>query len=100
MIAMNYCGVEYTAVQAGALFMEMAVRDLKQSKAENQWGSGKPRDGYQAGSGCDWKSSARSNQTAADANGMTTIPRGTIIGKQVAPLSEAEHFWKCEVCGG
>jgi hypothetical protein len=29
-----------------------------------------------------------------------SIPRGTIIGKQVAPLSETEHFWKCEACGG
>jgi hypothetical protein len=30
-----------------------------------------------------------------------TIPRGTIIGKQTGgpPLSEAEHFWKCEACG-
>jgi hypothetical protein len=26
-----------------------------------------------------------------------SIPRGTIIGKQVAPLSEAEHFWKCDM---
>jgi len=33
---------------------------------------------------------------------MTTIPRGTIIGKQVGGprLSEAEHFLKCEACGG
>ena len=31
-----------------------------------------------------------------------TIPRGAIIGKQTGgpPLSEAEHFWKCETCGG
>jgi hypothetical protein len=30
------------------------------------------------------------------------IPRGTIIGKQTGgrPLSEAEHYWKCEACGG
>jgi hypothetical protein len=35
--------------------------------------------------------------------GMTPeIPRGTIIGKQTdgPPLTEAEHFWKCEFCGG
>jgi hypothetical protein len=27
------------------------------------------------------------------------IPRGKIIGKQIGgpPLSEAEHFWKCQV---
>jgi hypothetical protein len=32
-----------------------------------------------------------------------TIPRGKIInGKQTdgPPLSEAEHFWKCDACGG
>jgi hypothetical protein len=31
-----------------------------------------------------------------------TIPRGKIIGKQTGgpPLSEAEHFFKCEACGG
>jgi hypothetical protein len=30
------------------------------------------------------------------------IPRGKIIGKQVGgpPLSEAEHYFKCEACGG
>jgi len=30
------------------------------------------------------------------------FPRGTVIGKQVAgrPLSEAEHFRKCPLCGG
>jgi hypothetical protein len=30
------------------------------------------------------------------------IPRGTIIGKVTGgkPLTEAEHFWKCEACGG
>jgi len=30
------------------------------------------------------------------------IPRGTVIGKQTSgpPLSEAEHFHKCEACGG
>jgi hypothetical protein len=30
------------------------------------------------------------------------IPRGTIIGTQSGgpPLSDAEHFWKCELCGG
>jgi hypothetical protein len=30
------------------------------------------------------------------------ISRGAIIGKQTGgpPLSEAEHFWKCETCGG
>jgi hypothetical protein len=30
-----------------------------------------------------------------------TIPRGTIIGKRTGgpPLSEAEHFHKCEACG-
>jgi hypothetical protein len=35
-------------------------------------------------------------------NIMPKIPRGKIIGKQIggAPLSEAEHFWKCEACGG
>jgi hypothetical protein len=29
-------------------------------------------------------------------------PRGTIIGKVTGgpPLTEAEHFWKCEACGG
>jgi hypothetical protein len=31
-----------------------------------------------------------------------TIPRGKIIGKQTGgpPLTEAEHFLKCEMCGG
>jgi hypothetical protein len=31
-----------------------------------------------------------------------TIPRGTIIGKRTGGprLSEAEHFQKCEACGG
>jgi hypothetical protein len=31
-----------------------------------------------------------------------TIPRVAIIGKQMGgpPLSEAEHFRKCETCGG
>jgi hypothetical protein len=31
-----------------------------------------------------------------------TIPRGTVMGERVGgpPLSEAEHFWKCEACGG
>ena len=31
-----------------------------------------------------------------------TIPRGTIMGKQTGgpALSEAEHFWKSEACGG
>jgi hypothetical protein len=30
------------------------------------------------------------------------IPRGTVIGKRTGgpPLSEAEHFHKCEACGG
>jgi len=30
------------------------------------------------------------------------IPRGKIIGKQVGgpPLSDTDHFWKCEACGG
>jgi hypothetical protein len=30
------------------------------------------------------------------------IPRGKIIGKITGgpPLTEAEHFWKCEACGG
>ena len=30
------------------------------------------------------------------------IPRGKIIGKQTGgpPLNEAEHFWRCEACGG
>jgi hypothetical protein len=29
-------------------------------------------------------------------------PRGTVIGRQVSgpPLTEAEHFWKCPLCGG
>jgi hypothetical protein len=29
-------------------------------------------------------------------------PRGKIIGKQVGgpPLSDTDHFWKCEACGG
>jgi hypothetical protein len=29
-------------------------------------------------------------------------PRGTVIGRQVSgpPLSEAEHFRKCPLCGG
>jgi hypothetical protein len=33
---------------------------------------------------------------------MPKIPRGKIIGKQIGgpPLSEAEHFWKCQACGG
>jgi hypothetical protein len=31
-----------------------------------------------------------------------TNPRGTIIGKQTGGprLSEAEHYYKCEACGG
>jgi hypothetical protein len=31
-----------------------------------------------------------------------TIPRGTVIGKRTGgpPLTEAEHFHKCEACGG
>lgn len=31
-----------------------------------------------------------------------TIPRGTVMGEPIGgpPLSEAEHFWKCEACGG
>jgi hypothetical protein len=30
------------------------------------------------------------------------IPRGTVMGERIdgPPLSEAEHFWKCEACGG
>jgi hypothetical protein len=30
------------------------------------------------------------------------IPRGTIIGKVTSskPLTEAEHYWRCEACGG
>jgi hypothetical protein len=30
------------------------------------------------------------------------FPRGTVIGKQVdgPPLSEVEHYFKCETCGG
>jgi hypothetical protein len=30
------------------------------------------------------------------------FPRGAVIGKQVTgrPLSEAEHFRKCPLCGG
>jgi hypothetical protein len=30
------------------------------------------------------------------------IPRGTISGKRVGvqPTDEAEHFFKCELCGG
>jgi hypothetical protein len=30
------------------------------------------------------------------------IPRGKIIGKVTSgkPLSEAEHFWRCELCHG
>jgi hypothetical protein len=35
--------------------------------------------------------------------GMTpNIPRGTIIGKRVGvqPTDKAEHFFKCELCGG
>jgi hypothetical protein len=32
---------------------------------------------------------------------MAAIPRGTVIGKvDGPPLTEAEHFWKCEFCGG
>jgi hypothetical protein len=33
---------------------------------------------------------------------MTDIPRGKIIGKVTdgPPLNEAQHFWKCEFCGG
>ena len=32
---------------------------------------------------------------------MPPIRRGQIIGKVSGPpLSEAEHFWKCEACGG
>jgi hypothetical protein len=31
-----------------------------------------------------------------------TIPRGKIIGRRVSvqPTDEAEHFFKCEACGG
>jgi hypothetical protein len=31
-----------------------------------------------------------------------TIRRGTAMGERVGgpPLNEAEHFWKCEACGG
>jgi hypothetical protein len=30
------------------------------------------------------------------------IPRGTVIRKRVGvqPIDEAEHFFKCEACGG
>jgi hypothetical protein len=30
------------------------------------------------------------------------IPRGTVIGRRVGvqPIDEAEHFFKCEACGG
>jgi hypothetical protein len=30
------------------------------------------------------------------------VARAKIIGKQVGgpPLSETDHFWKCEACGG
>jgi hypothetical protein len=30
------------------------------------------------------------------------FPRGTVIGRQItgSPLSEAEHFRKCQLCGG
>ena len=30
------------------------------------------------------------------------IPRGTVSGKRVGvqPIDEAEHFFKCEACGG
>jgi hypothetical protein len=30
------------------------------------------------------------------------LPRGTVIGRQISgpPLSEAEHFKRCPVCGG
>jgi hypothetical protein len=30
------------------------------------------------------------------------FPRGTVIGRQITgpPLSEAEHFRKCSMCGG
>jgi hypothetical protein len=30
------------------------------------------------------------------------VPRGKIIGKKTGgpPLSEAEHFFRCEACGG
>jgi hypothetical protein len=33
---------------------------------------------------------------------MRGMPRGVVIGKVDGdpPLSEAEHFWKCEACGG
>jgi hypothetical protein len=33
---------------------------------------------------------------------MTDIPRGTYIGKRRGepPADEAEHFIKCEACGG
>jgi hypothetical protein len=33
---------------------------------------------------------------------VTEIPRGTVIGKVTGgpPLTEAEHFFKCEMCGG
>ena len=30
-----------------------------------------------------------------------TFPRGKMLGMVGGPqLSEAEHFWKCEACGG
>lgn len=33
---------------------------------------------------------------------MTDVPKGKYIGKRVGPLpaDEAEHFFKCEQCGG
>jgi hypothetical protein len=36
------------------------------------------------------------------ANMTPNIPRGKIIGKIIGgpPLTEADHFWKCEACGG
>jgi len=33
---------------------------------------------------------------------MTQISRGTVIGERIGaqPIDEAEHFWRCEACGG
>jgi hypothetical protein len=44
----------------------------------------------------------RSQEMTKIARMTPTIPRGTITGKRTGgpPLSEAEHFHKCEACGG
>jgi hypothetical protein len=45
---------------------------------------------------------SRKNSVTKIASMTPPVPRGKIIGKITGgpPLTEAEHFWKCEACGG